>query len=302
MPEEKVTALRIPQAAKEYNVSQDRIVDILTKHGFEIKTQNAKLSAEMQQCLQKELAKDKMVKEKSDQILPPKNKKEEAKTATTEKAHEEESDSQHVIIHSTGIGVKSVGKIDLEALKPTKSKAKKEAEPASEPEKVDETPQETPANLQETPATEPQTELETEQAEESFDEDVEKPDHIETVTHITGPEIIGKMDLEALKPKKKTATKEKKSQKKEKQPAKSAKPAAETPKQEEPVQEEEPAVARIFTVTGTCAALTSALTISPKSFGSFMRALPAPLPATFGTGQPALKSMTYRLHGDRACA
>ncbi len=242
MPEEKVTALRIPQAAKEYNVSQDRIVDILTKHGFEIKTQNAKLSAEMQQCLQKELAKDKMVKEKSDQILPPKNKKEEAKTATTEKVHEEESDSQHVIIHSTGIGVKSVGKIDLEALKPTKSKAKKEAEPASEPEKVDETPQETPANLQETPATEPQTEPETEQTEESFDENVEKPDHIETVTHITGPEIIGKMDLEALKPKKKTATKEKKSQKKEKQPAKPAKPAAEAPKQEEPVQEEEPAV------------------------------------------------------------
>ncbi|MBO6080226.1 MAG: translation initiation factor IF-2 [Bacteroidales bacterium] len=242
MPEEKVTALRIPQAAKEYNVSQDRIVDILTKHGFEIKTQNAKLSAEMQQCLQKELAKDKMVKEKSDQILPPKNKKEEAKTATTEKVHEEESDSQHVIIHSTGIGVKSVGKIDLEALKPTKSKAKKEAEPASEPEKVDETPQETPANLKETPATEPQTEPETEQTEESFDENVEKPDHIETVTHITGPEIIGKMDLEALKPKKKTTTKEKKSQKKEKQPAKPAKPAAEAPKQEEPVQEEEPAV------------------------------------------------------------
>ena len=242
MPEEKVTALRIPQAAKEYNVSQDRIVDILTKHGFEIKTQNAKLSAEMQQCLQKELAKDKMVKEKSDQILPPKNKKEEAKTATIEKVHEEESDSQHVIIHSTGIGVKSVGKIDLEALKPTKSKAKKEAEPASEPEKVDETPQETPANLKETPATEPQTEPETEQTEESFDENVEKPDHIETVTHITGPEIIGKMDLEALKPKKKTTTKEKKSQKKEKQPAKPAKPAAEAPKQEEPVQEEEPAV------------------------------------------------------------
>ncbi len=240
MPEEKVTALRIPQAAKEYNVSQDRIVDILTKHGFEIKTQNAKLSAEMQQCLQKELAKDKMVKEKSDQILPPKNKKEEAKTATTEKVHEEESDSQHVIIHSTGIGVKSVGKIDLEALKPTKSKAKKEAEPASEPEKVDETPQETPANLQETPATEPQTEPETEQTEESFDEDVEKPDHIETVTHITGPEIIGKMDLEALKPKKKTTAKEKKTQKKEKQPAKPAKPASETPKQEEPKQEATP--------------------------------------------------------------
>ncbi len=239
MPEEKVTALRIPQAAKEYNVSQDRIVDILTKNGFEIKTQNAKLSLEMQQCLQKELAKDKLVKEKSDQILPPKNKKEEEKTPSPKTSQEEDTDSRHVIIHSTGIGVKSVGKIDLEALKPTKSKAKKEAEPASESEKVDETPQETPANNQEISSTDNQSEMpeQTEQAQIS-DEDANKPEHIGITHTITGPEIIGKIDPEALKTKKKPSSKDKKSQKKEKQQPKQAKPAPETPKKEEPKQEE----------------------------------------------------------------
>lgn len=63
MPEEK-TSLRIPKAAIEFNVSQERIIDILTKHGFEIKSLSAKLSAEMYDCLLGELAKDKMVKEK----------------------------------------------------------------------------------------------------------------------------------------------------------------------------------------------------------------------------------------------
>ena len=47
MPEEKVKTPRLGQAAKEFNVSNDRIIDILTKNGFEIASQNAKLSADM---------------------------------------------------------------------------------------------------------------------------------------------------------------------------------------------------------------------------------------------------------------
>ena len=82
MPEEKVKKPRLGQAATEFNVSMDRIIDILTKNGLEISspTLNSKLTEEMYLCLQKELAKDKMVKEKSDQILTPKTKKEETKT------------------------------------------------------------------------------------------------------------------------------------------------------------------------------------------------------------------------------
>ena len=61
MPEEKVKVPRLGQAAKEFNVSNDRIIDILTKNGLEINapTPNSKLSLEMYQCLQKALAKDK---------------------------------------------------------------------------------------------------------------------------------------------------------------------------------------------------------------------------------------------------
>lgn len=250
MPEEKIKKPRLGQAATEFNVSMDRIVDVLKKNGLEISspTLNSKLTEEMYICLQKELAKDKMVKEKSDQILPSKSKKEDAKSTATTKNHEEDTDN-HVIIHSTNIptietpttvlpGVKVLDKIDLDALKPSKSKSsKKEVEPTSEPKPEEEASQISPANLQETSAAE--TTETTEQPQETSEE-TEKPEHIETVTHITGPEIIGKMDLEALKPKKKTTAKEKKTQKKEKQPAKPAKPASETPKQEEPKQEATP--------------------------------------------------------------
>jgi translation initiation factor IF-2 len=250
MPEEKIKKPRLGQAATEFNVSMDRIVDVLKKNGLEISspTLNSKLTEEMYLCLQKELAKDKMVKEKSDQILPSKSKKEETKSAATTKSHEEDTEN-HVIIHSTNIptietpttvlpGVKVLDKIDLDALKPSKSKAsKKEVEPTSEPEHEEEASEKSPANIQETSAVEP---IETTEQSQETSEETEKPEHIETVTHITGPEIIGKMDLEALKPKKKTTTKEKKSQKKEKQPAKQSKPDSETPKQEEPKQEAAP--------------------------------------------------------------
>jgi translation initiation factor IF-2 len=257
MPEEKVTSLRIPQAAKEYNVSQDRIIDILTKNGFEVKTQNAKLSAEMQLCLQKELAKDKLVKEKSDQILTPsKGKKEEAKTTATTPSAEEEHIGQHVIIHTTKLpGVKDVepqeshapeikiiGTVSPELLakasgKKTSGTAKGEAAKEQETTPVEETPQENPAIPQETSETETAVSTPESSDSETSTKSESTPEHIETVAHLPGPEIIGTIDLEALKPKKK-ATKEKKGQKKEKQPAQ-PKPAKkpESPKPEPIVEE-----------------------------------------------------------------
>ena len=76
-------------------------------------------------------------------------------------------------------------------------------------------------------------------------------------THLTGPEILGTIDLEALKPKKKTSSKEKKGQKKEKQgsqskPAKAVETPKPEPKKEEPTpvvsKPEEPVVEHIKTV------------------------------------------------------
>ena len=255
MPEEKVKTPRLGQAAKEFNVSNDRIIDILTKNGFEVASPNAKLSADMYQCLLKELAKDKMVKEKSDQILTPKTKKEEVKTTTSTQPAEEEVSGHHIIIHTTKLPeaqtvetakshtpeVKIVGSIDPESLAKSSGKKSsgtvKEEAAKQETEKVEEPSQETPAVPQETPDT-----PETPASQEPDTETKPKPEHIETVTtHLTGPEILGTIDLEALKPKKKTSSKEKKGQKKEKQSSQS-KPAktVETPKPE-PKIEEEPA-------------------------------------------------------------
>ena len=137
MPEEKIKTPRLGQAAKEFNVSNDRIIDILTKNGLEINapTPNSKLSLEMYQCLQKELAKDKMVKEKSDQIIPPRIKKDEVKPTTSDKFSEEDKGG-HILIHTNRLPdiqtveptshapeVKIIGSVPLESL--TKSAKKK---------------------------------------------------------------------------------------------------------------------------------------------------------------------------------
>jgi len=258
MPEEK-TSLRIPKAAIEFNVSQERIIDILTKHGFEIKSPSAKLSSEMYDCLLGELAKDKMVKEKSGQMVPSKAKKEEAKADEADSVHDDKG-SGHVLIHTTGIqtvqsptpylpGVKEVGKMSLEDLKkPSKSKSskkKEEAPVASEPEKADENLQETPASPQETSVTEtPVAATQTPEPAQQ-EESVQETEHIENeVPHLAGPSILGTMDLDALKPKKKATTKNKKGQKKETAQPKQekAEPVKPAPKQEEkPAVEPQPA-------------------------------------------------------------
>ena len=255
MPEEK-TSLRIPKAAIEFNVSQERIIDILTKHGFEIKSPSAKLSAEMYDCLLGELAKDKMVKEKSGQMVPPKAKKEEAKAEEAEAAHDDKGGG-HVIIHTTGIqtvqtpathlpGVKEVGKMSLEDLKKSSksktSKKKEEPSVASEPEMTDENPQETPAAPQETPVTEtPVATTDSEPAQQ--EEKVQAVEHIEKeVPHLAGPSILGTMDLDALKPKKKSSSKSKKGQKKESAQPKQEKAEAVKPAPKpEPAPEQKPA-------------------------------------------------------------
>ena len=240
MPEEKIKTPRLGQAAKEFNVSNDRIIAILAKNGLEINapTPNSKLSVEMYQCLQKELAKDKLVKEKSDQILPTKNKKEESKTDSSEKGHEEEPDGHHIIIHTTklvdaptveapvfhGPDVKIIGSVSPETLVKTSKKSissskKGESSEKQIVEKEKSTQKETPASPKEVETSESQEEIPENALQESSEaqQQERKTEHIETVAHISGPAIIGTMDLESLKPKKKTAVKEKKVQKKEKQ-------------------------------------------------------------------------------------
>ena len=257
MPEEKIKTPRLGQAAKEFNVSNDRIIAILAKNGLEINapTPNSKLSVEMYQCLQKELAKDKLVKEKSDQILPSKIKKEESKADSPSKGREEEPDGHHIIIHTTKLvdapaveapvvhapDVKIIGSVSPESLVKSSKKSasgttKEESAKKQKGVKEEATPKDTPASPKEVAASEAQEEIPETAAQEATEsqQQEEKTEHIETVAHISGPAIIGTMDLESLKPKKKTAAKEKKSSKKEK-PAKAQikEEVIETPEEEE---------------------------------------------------------------------
>ena len=242
MPEEKIKTPRLGQAAKEFNVSNDRIIAILAKNGLEINapTPNSKLSVEMYQCLQKELAKDKLVKEKSDQILPSKIKKEESKSDSSEKGREEEPDGHHIIIHTTKLvdapaveapvvhapDVKIIGSVSPESLVKSSKKSasgttKEESTKKQKGVKEEATQKDNPASPKEVVASEAHEEIPETAAQEATksQQQEDKTEHIETVAHISGPAIIGTMDLESLKPKKKTAAKEKKSSKKEK-PAK----------------------------------------------------------------------------------
>lgn len=241
MPEEKKLTPRLPKAASEFNVSQERVIDILTKNGFEINnpSPNMKLTVEMYQCLQKELAKDKMVKEKSDQKMPQKAKKEEPKPQTTaSKNGEDESDTDAVIIKTTKIGAqapvithtpvqepKILGTIPIEALNGGKKKKSSETETPAEP--VKEEPKEEKTveienKEEEKPVTQEQPAAETVQAEPKAEENTPaepekaaEPEHIKTVVEpVVGPKIIDKMDLDALKPKKSNKDKDKKTQKK----------------------------------------------------------------------------------------
>ena len=262
MPEEKVKKTRLGQAATEFNVSMDRIIDILTKNGLEITspTLNSKLSEEMYQCLQKELAKDKMVKEKSDQILPSKIKKEEAATPAQDKTSDDGNVGEHIIFRSYQLSdvkpvehtevhapsVKIVGEVPPETLKKPSKKSSNNKETTPEvSETVDNNSQDIPANPQgnSTENADNKEVINNQKAEQSPEQsEIAKPEHIDTVAHISGPKIIDKVDPETLKPKKRTSSKETKSQKKEKaQPVQPQETVTEQPQQEEEKTPEIPA-------------------------------------------------------------
>lgn len=281
MPEEKIITPRLPKAASEFNVSQERVIEILTKNGFEINnpSPNMKLSVEMYQCLQKEFAKDKLIKEKSDKKIPNKSKKDEVKPASTSKK-ENETGTDAVIIKTNKIETptpvvtpppviepKILGSMSVEDLFGGKKKKSSEAETPAETAKEDPSANSKPATDGETTPAEKPVETKTSEgetggdtttAEPSKKTEPQAPEHIETVVEpMAGLKIIDKMDLEALKPKK--SAKDRKSQKKEAAPEPARKTeapkAAEEPEKKpaavEPPKTEAPQPEHIKTVVDT---------------------------------------------------
>ena len=219
---------RLLAAAKEFNIGQDTLIDFLLGKGFpkdELKP-TSKLSEDMYRALQQEFQSDKVAKMKSDQVdLPkgavaePKKKKEEeeivfkkeekapAKKKEEPKPVEEEpavtpepvaetKEEEVVKLETPGIeGPKVVTKIDLDAIdsstRPKKTaKAKKEEQPAAEAEKpakgkakkvVEEPKEEVPVKEEVKPAA-------------VIEEQPPVIENIE-VEKLTGPKILGKIEL-----------------------------------------------------------------------------------------------------------
>jgi translation initiation factor IF-2 len=202
---EKDKPKRLSKIAKEFNLGIHTIVDFLSAQKIEIESNpNAKIEPEVYEILLKEFQSDKADKEKSKKISTEKVERTTISIENTKTAPEpiiEREEPKEIIIknientsddsistpeESGTKDVKVVGKIDLSSLnqktRPTKE-VKKQEEPVKAPEpKAEEKPKEV------------EKEVETKR---------EEPEHIKTeYSKMTGPSVIGKIDLPIKQPKK----------------------------------------------------------------------------------------------------
>ena len=226
-----MSELKLPRllaAAKEFNIGQDTLIDFLVGKGFskdDLKP-TSKLSEDMYRSLQQEFQSDKAAKMKSDQLELPKGSTAEAKKKKEEEEitfkketkkvvkKEEPKVEETVKIEAPELeGPKVVTKIDLDALD---SSTRPKRSTKSKKEEV-----ETPAPVAEQPAEEAKPKKTTKKAKEETP--VVEPVAVETPTppaapatpdapvapaqptaptienievqKLTGPKIMGKIDL-----------------------------------------------------------------------------------------------------------
>lgn len=205
MPE-KTNTPRLLAAAKEFNIGRETLIEFLTSKGFDMSdmSANSRLTEEMYLALQEEFQQDKVNKKKSEQIdlprgiasdiLPKKETQEtpspEPQSKTSPATEQANAETEMVPTEAPKLeGPKIVGKIDPEVLAPapktkksTKSSAKKtkESTPVAEPVAAHQAPE--PEPVPPPPAPEP------EKTPEPVIENIE-------AERLTGPKIIGKIEL-----------------------------------------------------------------------------------------------------------
>ena len=202
--------IRLGKAAGELNVGLPTIIEFLSSKGITIDTNpNTKLDKEHYEMLCDEFAADQDLKEKSKGVITNREKRESLSIQDTKKEEapvvkeephlnaeeikrkvaEEESPPK------TDAGLKVIGNIDLNALKPKKKADEK---------KVDTTKAESVAEKKdEVAAVNPELEKEAEVKKEQ--EESSDSEEVETVKverkKITGPTVVGKIELPAEKQK-----------------------------------------------------------------------------------------------------
>ena len=128
---------RLNKAAKEYNISTDRVVEFLKSKGHTIESKpNTKIPAELIALLEKEFRSDKKSRETSKEITEEQRREKEAiRQELLEKERQEKAQKEQEVIRAKAAaiaGTKVVGKIDLD--QPKKTTAKEELQPKNAPE------------------------------------------------------------------------------------------------------------------------------------------------------------------------
>ena len=137
---------RLNKAAKEYNISTDRVVEFLKSKGHTIDPKpNTKIPAELIALLEKEFGSDKKSRETSKEITQEQRREKEAiRQELLEKERQEKAQKEQEIIRAkaTIAGAKVVGKIDLDQ---PKKATPQEVAPPQETTPKEKTAPETPA-------------------------------------------------------------------------------------------------------------------------------------------------------------
>ncbi len=195
--------MRLSKVLREFNISLDRAVEFLSSHGYEVVARpTTKITDEEYQVLFEEFQTDKSKKVASKEVGEEKRKeKEEIRLAHEKEIEEKQKKTDSVVIKAeTKLeGPKTLGKIDLEDLKPEKKKTEQAATTKEEEKaKVEE---KTKAPVEKVAPKEKPAKKKTPAKKETVKATKEKTKKVETqYQKLDGPNFTGKkIDLEQFK-------------------------------------------------------------------------------------------------------
>ncbi len=212
----RMSIIRLNKVIKEFNVGLQTLADFLEKKGYKINVSpSEKITEEQYELLRHEFGADKNLRTAAEKMLQDRQKekeKERKKTAAPEmiETRVPENLRPQVVVKGT---------IDLNpkpAPQPAPVEEKPTPQPAAEPEKAPEEPQKQPAApekpVEETPAVEvapaPKEKPSVEERAKAIGSEEDGIFKLHTTVEVTGPKVLGTIDLSSLnqntRPKKKS--------------------------------------------------------------------------------------------------
>lgn len=226
--------IRVNKVLKEFNIGLGTLVEFLNKKGYEVEAHpSAQISEEEYNLVKKEYAKEQLIKEESKRIAI--KVKEITKKDSQRQEADDEQFEDEVIIKTTTIGHPSVPAPEPAAKeKERETEVAKASEPSPSPVPAETEPDTRKDNVPEKPAAEPAavtvTAPEPKAAETPAVHDNPTVTKQDTAHVVSGPKIIGKIDLNRKPVKNNVQEKPAKQE-----PSQPAKPAADpAPRSEKP--------------------------------------------------------------------